>query len=136
MIKVCSKCNTEKSLDSFGVNKATKDGLQYHCRVCINEYGKKVYTPEYRANKNLKHKFGITLEDYDAMLELQGGKCGICSSEEPKGKRFSVDHNHNTGEVRGLLCNPCNTAIGLLKDSPAVLDAAKEYLLEQGHYGD
>jgi len=135
MIKVCTKCDSEKSLDSFGVNNATKDGLQYHCKVCINEYGKKVYTPEYRANQNLKHKFGMTLADYDSMLDQQGGICAICSSEEPKGKRFSVDHNHKTGEVRGLLCNPCNVAIGLLKDSPDVLESAKEYLLDKGSYG-
>ena len=135
MIKVCSKGGTEKPLDSFGVNKATKDGLQYHCKECIRAYAKKVYTPEYRADKNLRHKFGITLEDYDSMLAQQGGKCAICKSEEPKGKRFSVDHNHKTGEVRGLLCNPCNVAIGLLKDSPDVLESAKEYLLERGYYG-
>lgn len=136
MIKVCSKCNTEKSLDNFGVNKANKDGLQYHCKVCIRNYARKAYSPEYRANKNLRRKFGMTVEDYDVMLEQQGGKCAICKSEEPKGKRFSVDHNHKTGEVRGLLCNPCNAAIGLLKDSPEVIESAKEYLLEKGSYGD
>jgi len=135
MIKVCTKCNTDKPLDSFGINRATKDGLQYHCKACIREYAKKTYTPECRANKNLRHKFGITLEDYDSMLAQQDGKCAICRSEEPKGKRFSVDHNHETGEVRGLLCNSCNVAIGLLKDSPAVLEAAKEYLIERGNYG-
>ena len=135
MIKVCSKCNTEKPLDNFGVNRATKDGFQYHCKECIRAYSKKVYTPENRADKNLRHKFGITLEDYDSMLEQQDGKCAICKSEDSKGKRFSVDHNHKTGEVRGLLCNPCNVAIGLLKDSPEVIDSAKEYLLKRGNYG-
>ena len=69
------------------------------------------------------------------MLEQQDGKCAICKSEDSKGKRFSVDHNHKTGEVRGLLCNPCNVAIGLLKDSPEVIDSAKEYLLKRGNYG-
>jgi hypothetical protein len=135
MIKVCSKCNTEKPLDSFGVNKATKDGLQYHCRPCLSKQRKKSYSPERRASKNLERKFNITLEDYDALLAQQGGKCAICKSEEPKGKRFSVDHNHATGEVRGLLCNPCNMGIGLLQDSPDVLESAKEYLLERGNYG-
>jgi len=135
MYKECSKCGVEKSLKAFGINKATKDGLQYHCKDCIRKYNKKVYTPEQRASKNLKNKFGITVEDYDLMLEQQNGKCAICKSEEPKGKRFSVDHNHKTGEVRGLLCNPCNMAIGLLKDSPKALKTAREYLLKKGSYG-
>lgn len=135
MIKVCSKCNIEKPLNNFGVNRATKDGFQYHCKKCINLYAKRIYTPEYRADKNLRLKFGMTLEDYDSMLEQQDGKCAICKSEDSKGKRFSVDHNHKTGEVRGLLCNPCNAALGLLKDSPEIINSAKEYLLKRGNYG-
>ena len=134
MIKVCPKCDTEKSLDSFHKSKANKDGLQIHCKECK----KKGYCPDKQASRNLQTKFGITLEDYDRMLEDQGGCCKVCGADEPGGgkSRFSVDHNHSTGKVRGLLCNGCNTGLGLLQDSPEVLAKALTYLLEQGHYGD
>ena len=124
MIKVCPKCDTEKSLDSFGSNRSTKDGLQTYCKECVS-------------SDRLKDKYGITLEDYDRMLEDQGGSCAVCGTEHPGGKgRFHVDHNHSTGKVRGLLCHSCNVGLGALKDSPEVLLKAATYLLEQGHYGD
>ena len=55
--------------------------------------------------------YGITIEDYDRMYEEQGGRCAICRTDQPggAGERFSVDHDHETGKVRGLLCNNCNT---------------------------
>ena len=123
--KICSKCDTEKSLDSFGSNRRTKDGLQAYCKECVS-------------SKSLKERYGITLEDYDRMLEDQGGCCKICGTDEPGGGngRFHVDHNHSTDEVRGILCNSCNTGLGRFKDSPEVLLKAATYLLEQGHYGD
>lgn len=78
----------------------------------------------------LQRNYGITLEQYDSMLIAQGGHCAICPATEPGGrfKYFCVDHNHTTSKVRGLLCNNCNRAIGLLKDSPVLLRAAAIYL--------
>ena len=77
-------------------------------------------------------KYRITPERYDQLLKEQGGGCKICGSTTPggPGKRgsFMVDHDHETGEVRGLLCHACNTAIGLLGDSPQRCRAAAEYL--------
>src|SRR5687768_13778244 len=65
---------------------------------------------------HLRRRFGITIEQYEQLLEAQGGVCGICG--RPPGKlRLAVDHNHETGEVRGLLCSDCNTAIGLLREN-------------------
>ena len=62
-----------------------------------------------------KREYGITLEDYDLMLIEQEGKCAVCGSDDPKGKgRFHVDHDHDTGKVRGLLCHYCNIAEGYL----------------------
>ncbi len=65
-------------------------------------------------------RYGITPEDYDRMLAEQGGACAICSSYDPRarGGNFHVDHNHETGEVRALLCGPCNVAIGMLQEDP------------------
>lgn len=61
------------------------------------------------------------------MLERQGGVCAICK-EKPKNGRLAIDHLHGTDKVRGLLCSPCNTALGLFKDDPERLAAAIEYL--------
>lgn len=130
MIKVCSKCKVEKPLNEFYRHKKQKDGRQPRCKACY-------YNPKQQASSNLKAKYGITLEDYDCMLEDQVGCCSICGTDEPGGGkgRFNVDHNHSTGKVRGLLCSSCNTGLGRFKDSPALLEAAKEYLLEEGYYG-
>lgn len=74
--------------------------------------------------------YGLTVADYDAILDTQDGKCAICGSTDPKGKRgnFSVDHCHESGRVRGLLCTPCNAGIGQLGDSIDRLAVAIEYL--------
>lgn len=91
--------------------------------------------PEYYRHKRrqygLKQSYNLTLEQYDEMLKQQNGCCAICGTDKPTGKwsSFAVDHNHTTGEVRGLLCNECNRGIGYLKDSPELLIKASEYLL-------
>lgn len=78
----------------------------------------------------LKKKYGLTLEQYDQMLSDQGGGCAICGGKESRGYQvnFHVDHDHATGAVRGLLCAPCNTAIGLLQDDHEVVLRAALYL--------
>lgn len=87
-------------------------------------------------NKRLKHLFGITLSDYEALLEAQNCQCAICGIEEcSSGKNFAVDHNHSTSEIRGLLCKKCNTALGLFRDNPLFVGNAYQYLIEKGHYG-
>ena len=72
-----------------------------------------------------KRVYGISLEDYDVMFERQGGACAICKRT---GVTLCVDHCHLTGEVRGLLCIRCNSAIGFCSDDPALLQAAAAYL--------
>jgi hypothetical protein len=80
----------------------------------------------------LEKRYGITLEQYNEMVELQGGRCAICN-KVPAGtnhtsRRLAVDHDHVTGTVRGLLCGPCNTTIGMIEDSPGMLDRMRRYL--------
>lgn len=84
---------------------------------------------------NLKMKYGLTLEQFDALLLTQGGTCAICQSADPKSKngasrpgQFHVDHDHTTGAVRGLLCSPCNTGLGSFRDDTARLAEAIRYL--------
>ncbi len=80
-----------------------------------------------RRDNHLQCSYGITLEDYDRMLEAQQGCCAICSSK-PEMKRLAVDHNHSTGKVRGLLCDLCNRALGLLKDDYQIVKSVENYL--------
>lgn len=75
----------------------------------------------------IKKLYGLTLEQYNDMLVNQVGVCAICK-EKPADRRLSVDHNHKTGKVRGLLCRNCNTALGGFKDSVLILKSAIEYL--------
>jgi hypothetical protein len=72
-------------------------------------------------------KYGITEEQYRAFEIAQQGECAICGRQESR-RRLSIDHDHETGEVRGLLCNNCNSGIGKLGDSVAHLQAAIAYL--------
>ena len=85
-----------------------------------------------RREYGLSKSYGITEEDYSNILESQNGCCAICNTDKPTGKWnvFVVDHNHDTGEVRGLLCNKCNRGIGYLKDSPDILRNALDYILK------
>lgn len=68
------------------------------------------------------------------MLDFQDGKCGVCRKPE-NGKALAVDHCHETGRVRGLLCSKCNTAIGLLKDSRELLQRAERWVMEPADIG-
>jgi len=78
-------------------------------------------------NRMLKRKYGLTLEEYKYLFEEQNGVCAICKTTE-ECRMLAVDHNHESGKVRGLLCGSCNRALGLLKDNPELLSRAKEYV--------
>lgn len=83
---------------------------------------------EYRHRYKLKAKYGLTVEAYDAMLAGQGNACAICEEQCATGRRLAVDHCHDTGRVRGLLCVRCNRAVGLLMDDPERADSLATYL--------
>ena len=142
-MKTCNKCNIEKNESEFSKSNARQDGYQYQCKDCQNSYRK---TPQARAtqkrytnspqgksnlrNWNLKNKYNITPEQYEALLVSQDYKCAICRTDKPGGRgRFHVDHDHETGQVRGLLCYSCNTSLGGFKDDPSITDAATNYLI-------
>jgi hypothetical protein len=77
----------------------------------------------------MKRIYGLTEEGFNSLLEVQQGCCAICGCAEPKGKgNWHVDHNHETGEVRGLLCSQCNPGLGKFKDSPSILRAGADYI--------
>jgi len=79
-------------------------------------------------------RHGITEEEFWSLYEEQDGTCPVCDRAiEAKGS--AIDHNHETGDVRGILCKNCNRALGLLGDSPETMARAESYLLEKGYYG-
>ncbi len=86
-----------------------------------------------RAARNLYNKelarFGLTIEDFDNLYIKQGGVCAICKEACSLHKRLSVDHDHVTLKVRGLLCHRCNMAIGLFRDRDDCMVAAAEYVV-------
>jgi hypothetical protein len=132
--KACTKCGEDKELTEFSPHSTCKYGVQSICKECKAEIERKrKLDPESRMalrDRNLKRRYGISLDEYDAMFDEQNGKCAICNTEEPGGKykHFAVDHCHETGKVRGLLCGNCNTGIGLLGDNINNFSAAILYL--------
>jgi len=81
-----------------------------------------------KRNNQLQKEFGMTLEQYNALLLQQGGACKICRSKNA-GKELAVDHDHRTGKVRGLLCSGCNLGLGNFRDDPESLRLASIYLM-------
>jgi len=132
--KVCSSCCVRKLLDDFSKRKETKDGRHYICKECANERRRqRRLSFDYLKNERLRDTFGITIDEYKQMLLEQRGVCAICKQPETstyKGRlrHLAVDHNHETGRIRGLLCNDCNIALGWFKDDVKVLRKAITYL--------
>lgn len=137
--KRCSKCKEVKAVSRFHRAKNTSDTLYPSCKDCQNKKSAQVNKarrdrdPEQERLKQrsaqLRHYYGIDLKEYEHLLVRQGGRCAICGVEEcVSGKSFSVDHDHSTGIVRGILCMDCNVSLGKMKDDPGLLRAAADYL--------
>ena len=125
----CSEDNPQP-LTNFHKQSTGKLGVRSRCRTCHNQDMRERETSEYRRRKTLR-SYGLSLDDYDRMLEQQEGKCAVCHSTDnghPLSNFFVVDHCHETGKVRGLLCNSCNRGIGFFVDDPARLLQAAVYL--------
>jgi len=135
----CTVCKAEKALSEFPMRKTHRPGKPVSqctaCRVAYNKAyrvkNKEKFLAVERKSK-LKITYGITPEQYNAMLNAQEGKCAICSAKKPGGrtKMFFIDHCHNTGKIRGLLCMRCNTGLGLFLDNSKFLFNAISYLKE------
>lgn len=88
----------------------------------------RIDSPEIYRRRLLKRNYGLTIEDYDAMVAAQNSRCAICDRDRP----LVVDHCHTTGQVRSLLCSPCNTALGLMEEDPDRVWAILSYLEKSG----
>ena len=126
----CRDCGTPLTDENWAPSKRCH--RDYLCRRCNSRravaWDQK--NPEKRHARGLRHRFGITVEQYNSILASQNGGCAICGESCSTGKRLAVDHNHETGEVRGLLCAACNRGLGMLKDSPRILASALNYLVK------
>ena len=119
--KVCAKCGEEKEIELFTVRRTRVDGTPTYDNFC-----KTCRTAKTRANRH-RTQFGFEDGEYDRLLEAQGGVCAICK-RPPKKLALAVDHNHKTGETRGLVCHRCNRTLGWVFDDADVLEAAASYL--------
>jgi hypothetical protein len=146
--KHCKKCSSDQPIENF------YEGYGFVCKGCVKAKSRRHYEarrgteehknrrrayfakqkyadPLYVRKRHLWENYGITLEEYEALLAAQGNSCRICRSAfGERGARAHVDHCHETGGIRGVLCQCCNQALGLLRDSPAIAARASEYLAE------
>jgi hypothetical protein len=154
--KTCSKCRDPKPITEFhsrqhrckecqrayqkewqAKNKAHRAEYQRgHYRKHLEKY-RESHAQYYQDNKGAiassdrKRRYGMTDEQFQQLLERQGGCCAICGTNDPSGghgNNFHVDHDHSTGAIRGLLCHHCNHGLGKFKDSPELLHKAMSYL--------
>lgn len=111
--KKCTNCRVDKDLSEFHRATKAKDGRASWCKFCANtihrKYRKRNYSKENKRKWQLKTRYGLTPNDVDDMLGAQGGKCALCPTIL---KKPHIDHCHNTGKVRGLLCHRCNIRLG------------------------
>lgn len=137
--KLCVKCDIPKLVSEFHNDKRRKDGLASYCKVCIREYGAewRKKNPDRQRRNLLKLRYGISLEEYEALLEAQGGCCDLCGrTPEENGQALSVDHDHSCcpnrracGKcVRSLLCIKCNYRVGLVEGDYDTFLRTLEYL--------
>lgn len=106
----------------------------YECKVCARHRVKITSDPDKRKDQHLRRKYNISLNDYTLMLEQQNYKCWVCDAEhgQTRTQALNVDHDHTTGEVRGLLCNRCNFVLGEVKDNTRTLEKLILYLEHNG----
>ena len=145
-LKHCPRCDTDKPTVDFNRNRTKPDGLSAWCRACRSKYhldsgrGRKEWErikadPELRKRQaaaqrktRLKQRYGLTEAQFDALLEAQGGRCVLCRSKPDY--RLFVDHDHESGKTRGLLCAKCNGALGWLENNKARVFAYLDWTRE------
>lgn len=128
--KLCVRCQVAKPHDQYGRQSKTYDGLNTYCRQCRSTMKRAAYLAN-RDEQRLKSRaraFGITVEHLQALMAAQGEGCAICGNACRTGRALALDHDHETGDLRGLLCSNCNRGIGYLQDSPEVIRSALAYL--------
>jgi hypothetical protein len=142
-MKRCAKCKKIKPFSDFLRAAKSSDGYYWSCKACNKDIRKlaeqrrsqrgRKYAPNVLRNMHLK-KYGLTVDSFNEMLRKQDGKCAICKTDKPGGryKVFMVDHCHETGKVRGLLCHICNVRLAAAGDNLENVMRLVRYLQRDG----
>ena len=135
--KYCPRCKEDKPRDEYYSDKRSASGLRSWCKSCESTWQTENRDPEKTRERNLRRRYDMTWDMWLDMLADQHGKCPICKDEldlDPECHRSKrapvVDHDHDTGRVRAILCADCNRALGLFKDNPDICWAAARYVIE------
>jgi nitrate/TMAO reductase-like tetraheme cytochrome c subunit len=146
--KICSNCKENKPFSEFYKDRKKASGIRAKCKVCCaydtmnwrvknrsryNNYAAawRAKNPERQHATDIKRHYGLSIDQYNEMLIAQSNKCKICSKlhdVNTKRGRLYVDHDHDTGKIRGLLCGACNSGIGYLNHDIDLLYMAINYL--------
>lgn len=138
--KICNRCNKEKNISCFSklspsskTYKRFKNGIKPWCKDCYKSYSRSYMKIKRSQSGNLQDhylkKYGLTRDQVSIMMEDRNHVCDICGNKsDHRYGKLNVDHCHNTGKVRGLLCFSCNVMIGQSKDNIDVLHKAIKYL--------
>ncbi len=129
--KLCTSCGQSLPLERFSKSTRHADGLFTSCHACYAKQRaayRRTKSPNWYRMKNLKKLYGLTIEDFDDMLVEQKGACRVCAGPSLGRGVYHVDHDHETGRIRGLLCHKCNVALGMVRDSTDHLKALITYL--------
>ena len=138
LAKVCTRCCAAKPLEAFREHPSGLHRRRSQCRLCERALANEVHAadPDKHRNRTIKHRYGIDHQQYLDMVAEQDGRCAICRTDEGeangKGQRYwlHIDHDHESGKIRGLLCTTCNTGIAHLRHNPLLLHQALRYLGE------
>ncbi len=142
-MKTCTKCQTEKPLSSFHKDVHGAMGVKSRCKDCLRESFKQNYqakkseyaarnrqfridNPDYERSRHRLYTHGVTDQQFTELLTRQEYRCAIC--KKPVDKSAHLDHNHETGKIRGVLCSNCNRGIGHMQECPSILSSAIQYL--------
>jgi protein-arginine kinase activator protein McsA len=128
----CNVCSKVKPLTDFVKRATEKNGYRKVCKAChkAKQLAYKEKYPDKIKDQKLRQTLGVSLDQKRSMMEKQKHVCPICHSDLDKVRFTPVDHCHNTGKIRGVLCGNCNIGIGHLKDSISNLFRAAMYLLK------
>lgn len=132
--KRCCHCGRVLSLKQFNKCVTNKDGWHKQCKRCRHNKYLGTYESPSGRRARLKYVYGITEDEYNTLFDKQHGCCAICGVHQSQlTRRLHIDHDHQTGEIRGLLCMKCNRALGYFDDSIDHMTIAIQYLSRKGN---